>query len=88
MSGFKFLCFFNCHLVGVLRFLDDLLSIISGLEFSKISVVITLHFLEENDCFWVLFDFILFKKVIIQQIEDILANALELLFNFVLVLSD
>jgi hypothetical protein len=44
--------------------------------------------LEENDCFWVLFDFIFFKKVIIQQIEDILANALELLFNFVLVLSD
>ena len=79
MSCLQFLCLFLCLLVWVLCTINNWFSLVSLLEFTKISKVITLHLLEEYDGLWVGRSV---KKFLFQQIQYVKTQFLQFFFNF------
>lgn len=59
--------------------------LITDLEFSQISEVVTLHFEEEDFSFGVLG---VWNEWVVEKLEDIIADIFEFLFNFLSVLLD
>jgi hypothetical protein len=53
MSSLEFLGFFLCLFIRILCAIDNWFSFITLLEFTKISIIISFHLVEEHDGLWV-----------------------------------
>ena len=78
MSALKFLTFEYCILVPILSVLDDLFPHFTRSEFAEISVVISSHFLVENNGFW---NFSSWNQNILEKGEAALAELTKFRFN-------
>ena len=85
MCALRVLCFNVCLFVGILGVLDYSLALVAGQELSQVAEVVSLHFEVEDLCvssprIW--------NELIVEEGEDVVANILKLLFNFVAVALD
>jgi len=53
MCSLEFLGFFLCLFIRILCAIDNWFSFVTLLEFTKISIIISFHLVEENDGLWV-----------------------------------
>ena len=72
-------------LVAVLRMVDDSLPLVSLLVLAEVSVVVTHHLSEEDNCLGVLG---ILEQVVFKEVEQVRADILEFFLDFVLVLAD
>ena len=78
MSALQFLTFKNGILVAILSILDDLFPHLAGSELTEVSIVVSAHFLIENNCFW---DLRIRNENILEKGETALAEFTKFSFN-------